>query len=256
MNQKHCAVVTGASSGFGEAIARRLAREGWPLILIARRQDRLRALADELPVPTHLVVLDVRDRAQVETELASVDTDFMPVGVLVNNAGLALGLEPAHAASLDDWDTMIDTNVKGLTYVTRTLLPGMVRRRRGHIVNIGSIAGDWPYPGGNVYGATKAFVKQFSLNLRADLLGSGVRVTNIEPGLAKTEFSQVRFKGDNARADAVYQNTTPLSGKDIAEAVNWVVHLPQHVNINRLEIMPTDQAFGPLAIHRTPEDSP
>jgi 3-hydroxy acid dehydrogenase/malonic semialdehyde reductase len=172
------------------------------------------------------------------------------VDVLVNNAGLALGLEPAQAADLDDWETMVDTNIKGLMYCTRAILPGMVERKRGHVVNVGSIAGAWPYPGGNAYGATKAFVAQFSRNLRADLLGKNIRVTDVEPGLAETEFSVVRFKGDQERADKVYTGTQPLTGVDIAEIVHWVVSLPAHVNVNSVEVMPTGQAWGPLAIHR------
>jgi len=175
------------------------------------------------------------------------------VDVLVNNAGLALGLEPAHRASLDDWDTMVDTNIKGLMYVTRAVLPGMVERGRGHVVNIGSVAAEWPYPGGNAYGASKAFVHQFSLNLRADLLGTPVRVTDLEPGLCSgTEFSQVRFHGDEARAAKVYDKTEPLTAEDVADAVHWVATRPAHVNVNTLSLMPVGQAFGPLAVHRKP----
>ena len=171
--------------------------------------------------------------------------------MVVNNAGLALGLEPAQAANLDDWDVVVDTNVKGLLYCTRVALGGMVKRNRGHIVNLGSVAGEFPYPGGNVYGATKAFVYQFSLNLRADLLGTGIWVTDIEPGLCGgTEFSTVRFKGDQAKADAVYAGTHPLNSEDIADTVAWVVSRPAHVNINVISMMPVGQAFGPLAVKR------
>ncbi len=243
--------ITGASSGFGAAIARRLAASGHRLVLAARRMDRLRELAAELPVPSHLVELDVRDNAAVEAAVAALPAEFAEVDLLVNNAGLALGLAPAQQASLDDWERMVDTNIKGLMYMTRALLPGMTQRRRGHVVNMGSIAGEWPYPGGNVYGGTKAFVRQFSLNLRADLLGTGVRVTDIEPGLAGgTEFSNVRFHGDDARAASVYSGLTPLSPEDVAETVHWVASLPPHVNVNTLSLMPVCQAFGPLAIHR------
>lgn len=243
--------VTGASAGFGTAIVRRFVRDGAQVIAAGRRAERLHALANELGTAVLPLVLDVRDNAAVENAVASLPPHFAAVDVLVNNAGLALGLEPAQRARLDDWDTMIDTNIKGLTYMTRALLPGMVERGRGDIINIGSIAGEWPYPGGNVYGATKAFVRQFSLNLRADLLGTGVRVTDIEPGLCGgTEFSQVRFHGDEQKAAAVYKGTEPLTAEDIADTVQWIVSRPPHVNINTISLMPVGQAFSPLALHR------
>lgn len=243
-------VVTGASSGFGEAIARRFAKHGARLILAARRKERLEKLAKELSVPVHIVELDVRNRDAVEKTFSSLPADFAKVTILINNAGLALGLEPAHKVNLDDWETMIDTNVKGLVTVTRTLLPGLVERKKGHIVNIGSVAGSYPYPGGNVYGGTKAFVKQFSLALRSDLLGANVRVTNIEPGMADTEFSVVRFKGDKGAADQVYQGVDALTADDIAETVFWSTALPAHVNINSIEVMPTQQAFAGFKVER------
>ncbi len=244
-------LVTGASAGFGEATVRRFARDGARVIAAARRRERLDALRDEFGDAVLPLKLDVRDRAAVAEAIASLPEAFTEIDVLVNNAGLAAGLEPAQEAQLDDWDAMVDTNIKGLMYVTRAVLPGMVECGRGHVVNLGSIAGEFPYPGGNVYGATKAFVHQFSLNLRADLLGTQVRVTDIEPGLAGgTEFSQVRFKGDVQKADAVYAGTTPLSADDIADAVHWVATRPPHVNVNALQIMPVAQAFGPLAIKR------
>lgn len=243
--------VTGASAGFGTAIARRFAQDGAHVILAGRRSERLQALATELGARTLPLVLDVRDRDAVAHAVQNLPAAFAEVDILVNNAGLALGLEPAQAALLDDWEQMVDTNVKGLMYMTRALLPGMVARRRGHVINLGSIAGEWPYPGGNVYGATKAFVRQFSLNLRADLLGSKVRVTDIEPGLcAGTEFSNVRFHGDDSRAAKVYENTEPLSAEDVADTVHWVATRPAHVNINTLSLMPVDQAFSALSIHR------
>lgn len=241
-------LVTGATSGFGEAIARRFASDGWKLVVLGRRQDRLVALARELKA--HALVCDVRTRKEVFEAVASLPKEFATVDVLVNNAGLALGMEPAHKADLDDWEQMVDTNIKGLMFVTRAVLPGMVERGRGHIVNMGSTASNYPYPGGNAYGGSKAFVKQFSLNLRADLSGTGVRVTNLEPGLAETEFSLVRFKGDQDKAAAVYKGMQPLTGQDIAEACAWCVNLPAHVNVNRMEIMPTAQSFGPFAVHR------
>jgi hypothetical protein len=244
--------ITGASAGFGAACARVLAGQGTRLVLAARRIDPLLKLQEELsgPAEVHIIPLDVRDREAVQGAIASLPGRFREIDVLINNAGLALGLEPAHQVDLDDWDTMVDTNIKGLMYCTRFVLPGMVARNRGHIVNISSTAGAWPYPGGNVYGGTKAFVTQFSRNLRCDLLGTRVRVTCIQPGMAETEFSQVRFKGDEGKAAGVYQGTEPLRAEDIAETVRWVISQPPHVNVNTLEVMSIDQAWGPFAIHR------
>ena len=244
--------ITGATAGFGESCARRFAKEGKRMILLARRLERLKQLQQELGGPEYIYVaqLDVRDKNAINSVFESLPKDFEEIELLINNAGLALGLESAPEANLDDWEVMIDTNIKGLIYCTRQLLPGMVRRKKGYIINIGSTAANWPYPGGNVYGATKSFVQQFSRNLRADLLGTGIRVTDIEPGLAETEFSIVRFKGDKKRASQVYQGTQALTGEDIAEIAWWLFHLPQHVNVNTLEVMPTCQAWGPLAIER------
>ncbi len=246
------AFITGATSGFGAACARRFAENGWRLILCGRRLDRLNTLRDQLAatVPVHAFPLDVRDEAAVNTAVAALPDGFDTVDLLINNAGLALGLEPAHRCDMQDWQTMIDTNIKGLLYCTRALLPGMVERNRGHIVNIGSVAGNYPYPGGNVYGGTKAFVKQFSRNLRADLLGTRVRVTNVEPGMAESEFSLVRFKGDDGKAAQVYQNVQPLLPEDVADTVFWAATRPEHVNINSVELMPVCQAFAPFAISR------
>jgi len=245
-------LITGATSGFGQSCARRFSENGWNIVLIGRRADRLDVLKAELANKSriHAIPLDVRDRDTVTARLQSLPELFRNVDVLINSAGLALGLLPAHQTDLDDWDTMVDTNIKGLMYCTRSLLPGMVERNRGHIINMGSVAAGNPYPGGNVYGATKAFVAQFSRNLRADLLGTRIRVTNIEPGMAETEFSVVRFKGDASKAGSIYQNTNPLTGNDIAEITYFVATLPEHVNINSLEVMPTCQAWGPLAVHR------
>ncbi len=247
-------VITGATAGFGEACARKFAEDGNRLILIGRRAEKLEQLRGELEPRCAVfpLSLDVRDRKGVEAALTGLPEAFASVDVLINNAGLALGLEPAHRADIDDWEMMVDTNIKGLMTMTRILLPGMVARNRGHIVNLGSIAGTFPYPGGNVYGATKAFVEQFSRNLRADLLGTRVRVTVIEPGLAQTEFSIVRFKGDTAKADAVYRGCEPLTAQDIADIIHWVVSVPEHVNINVVEVMPTCQAWAPLAVHKNP----
>jgi 3-hydroxy acid dehydrogenase/malonic semialdehyde reductase len=242
--------VTGASSGFGAAVARRFAAEGARVIVAARRADRVKDLAAVLGPQTLPLIIDVRDRAAVEEAVAGLPADFADIDVLVNNAGLALGLNPAQDADLDDWDQMIDTNCKGLVYVTRAVLPGMVARRRGHVINLGSVAGTYPYPGGNVYGATKAFVHQFSLNLRSDLHGTGVRVTCVEPGMADTEFSLVRFSGDRAKADAVYAGMQPMTADDIAESIHWAATLPKHVNVNTVELMATAQSFGPFQVDR------
>jgi NADP-dependent 3-hydroxy acid dehydrogenase YdfG len=244
-------LITGATAGFGQAMAHRFAAEGWNLIITGRRAQRLEELKSELaPAEVKTLAFDVRDRAACEQAVGSLTGDFAKIDVLVNNAGLALGLEPAQACDLDDWETMIDTNIKGLTYMTRAVLPGMVERDAGHVVNLGSVAGTYPYPGGNCYGGTKAFVNHFSKNLRADLLGTKVRVTNIEPGLCETEFSVVRFKGDKEAADKVYEGTQPITPVDIAECVFWTTNLPAHVNINSLEVMPVQQAFAPFAISR------
>jgi 3-hydroxy acid dehydrogenase/malonic semialdehyde reductase len=242
--------VTGASAGFGAAIARRFIADGASVVATARRLERLKALRQELGERLLPLELDVRDRAAVERAVAGLPAEFAAVDVLINNAGLALGLKPAHQADLEDWERMVDTNIKGLMYCTRAILPGMVERDRGHVVNIGSVAGEWPYPGGNAYGGTKAFVRQFSLNLKADLLGTRVRVSEIEPGMAETEFSLVRFQGDAERAKAVYAGTQPMSAEDIAETVHWIVSRPAHININTISLMPVCQAFSPFAVKR------
>ena len=246
-------LVTGASAGFGAAIARRFVASGARVVVCGRRADRLAKLAGELGAAVHTLAFDVQDRAAVEHAIGALPEAFAEIDVLVNNAGLAKGLEPAQRATLDDWDQMIDTNCKGLVYATRAVLPGMVARGRGHVINIGSVAGSYPYPGGNVYGATKAFVHQFSLNLRSDLHGTGIRVTCVEPGMAGgTEFSTVRFNGDEDRARAVYAGTEPLTADDVAEAVHWATSVPAHVNVNTIELMPVVQSFAAFQIHRRP----
>ncbi|KFF65155.1 malonic semialdehyde reductase [Pectobacterium brasiliense] len=243
--------VTGATAGFGESITRKFISAGHKVIATGRRQERLDALKAELGDALYPLKLDVRDRQAIEQAVASLPAEWQTIDVLVNNAGLALGLEPAHKASVDDWENMIDTNNKGLVFMTRTLLPAMVERNIGHVINIGSTAGNWPYAGGNVYGASKAFVQQFSLGLRADLSGTRIRVTNIEPGLVGgTEFSAVRFKGNDDKVSKTYDNTTPLTAEDVSEAVFWVATLPAHVNINTLEMMPVSQSFAGLSVHR------
>lgn len=245
------ALITGATSGFGEAIARRFIRDGHRVIATGRRAERLQALQTELGAKLLPFQLDVTDAGTAGALPGSLPEGWQEVDVLVNNAGLALGTAPAYQTELEDWERMVATNVIGLIRLTHAILPGMVARDRGHVVNISSTAASYPYPGGNVYGASKAFVTQFSLNLKADLVGTGVRITDLEPGLVGgSEFSKVRFGGDADKANAVYAGTTPLSPQDIAEAVAWVVGLPSHVNINRLEMMPTCQAPGPLMIKR------
>ena len=243
-------LVTGASSGFGAAVARRFVTAGSRVVATARRLDRLKDLAAELGPHLLPISLDVRDRGAVADVIGGLPAEFAEIDVLVNNAGAALGLSPAQDADLDDWEQMIDTNCKGLAYCTRAILPGMVARRRGHVVNLGSVAGTYPYPGGNAYGGTKAFVHQFSLNLRSDLHGTGVRVTCIEPGIADTEFSTVRFRGDKAKADAVYTGMQPLTADDIAESVYWAATLPPHVNVNTIELMPIAQSFAAFQVAR------
>ena len=243
--------VTGATSGFGEIIARKFIKDNAKVIGTGRREQRLERLRSEIGENFLPLAFDVGQRDQVERALSSLPPEFAEIDILVNNAGGALGLDPAQSANLDDWDAMIDSNVNGLVYCTRLILPGMVERNRGHIINMGSTAAEWPYPGGNVYGAAKAFVHQFSNNLRADLLGTAVRVTDIQPGLVGgTEFSEVRFKGDSARAKALYEGTQPLMPEDIADAVHWVATRPPHVNINSIQLMPVSQAFGPLPVSR------
>lgn len=252
---EHTVLVTGATAGFGEATARRFLAHGHKVIAVGRRAERLDALKASLPIDQQkrllTLVVDVCDSAKVHDLAINLPTDFANVSVLVNNAGLALGLEPAHKAFLSDWDQMIDTNIKGLVHMSRAFLPGMVERKCGHVINLGSVAADYPYPGGNVYGGTKAFVKQFSLNLRADLIGTPVRVTCIEPGMCSgTEFSNVRFKGDDEKASKVYTGVKALSADDVAEAIYWSATLPSHMNINVLELMPVQQAFNPFNVHR------
>lgn len=245
-------LITGATAGFGAEMARKFVHHGHQVIAAGRRKDRLDTLAAELGPALLPVVMDVTSKASITDTLAALPQDWQAIDVLINNAGLALGIEPAHLASLEDWETMIETNCKGLVSMTRLVLPGMVERGRGLVINLGSIAGAYPYPGGNAYGATKAFVDQFTLNLRADLVGTGVRATNIAPGLCGgTEFSNVRLKGNDAAAAKVYEGTVPLTAADIADTAYWIATLPPHVNINYIEMMPTCQGFSPLTIKRT-----
>ncbi|WP_210448720.1 SDR family NAD(P)-dependent oxidoreductase [Vibrio crassostreae] len=245
------AFITGATSGFGKAAAKRFAEDSWSLVLSGRRIERLLDLKEELTVPVHVIQLDVRDADAVKQAIDSLPAEFSSITALVNNAGLALAPEGSPDVDLKDWHTMIDTNVTGLVNVTHALLPTLIKQGAGSsIINVGSIAGQWPYPGSHVYGASKAFVKQFSYNLRCDLQGTGVRVTDLSPGIAETEFTLVRTKGNQMASDNLYQGTTPLSAEDIAEQMFHIATLPEHININRVEVMPTRQAWSPFAIDR------
>ena len=242
-------LITGASAGFGKALAERLVANGHRVIGCARRLEKLNTLADTWGETFLPVVMDVSDTATIPQIIADLPDKFKQIDVLVNNAGLALGTEPAQNASLDDWMRMTDTNIKGLMALTHAVLPAMVARDSGYIINVGSIAGSWPYFGGNVYGATKAFVKQFSLNLRADLIGTQVRVTNLEPGnVAGTEFSNVRFHGDDDKAAKVYDGFKTMTGDDIGDILLWLIESPAHINVNRLEVMPVAQTYNGLTI--------
>ena len=243
-------LITGATAGFGEAMVKRFISSGHKVIATGRRLERLQNMKAEYGTNLYTLQLDVMNHSQVESSIESLPEEWKKIDVLINNAGLALGTSPAQKSTMEDWETMVQTNINGLLYCTQKILPEMVKRNIGHIVNLGSVAGEFPYAGGNVYGATKAFVHQFSLNLRSDLLGTNVRVTNIEPGMCQTEFSVVRFNGDQEKADAVYKGMTPLSADDIAETIEWVISRPSHVNINVISLMPTQQAFGGFAIHR------
>ncbi|MCB1591108.1 MAG: SDR family NAD(P)-dependent oxidoreductase [Alphaproteobacteria bacterium] len=247
-------LITGATGDFGQAFAERFAALGCRLVLAGRNERKVKTLASNLESSfnskIHSCVFDMKDKAGMKAALDALPAEFAAVDLLINNAGLGLGLEPAYECSLEDWETMISVNNTAMVQMTRFILPGMVERRRGHVINIGSTAGSYPYPGGNVYCATKAFVKQFSLSLRADLTGTKVRVSNIEPGMIETQFSRVRFKGDDEKARKVYENTDNLHTEDVAEAVVWCATLPPVFNVNRIEIMPTTQSFGPLAVER------
>ena len=244
------AFITGATSGFGRAATHGFIAAGWRVVATGRRQDRLQALADALQTDRlHTAAFDIRDEMATRGVIEALLDGFRDVDLLVNNAGLAQGTLPAQRADLDDWRTMIDTNVTALVTLTRLLLPTLITRR-GAIINISSTAANYPYAGGNVYGGTKAFVSQFSLGLRADLHGTGVRVTTLEPGMAETEFTLVRTHGDQAASDALYRGAQPITAEDIAGVLLWIATLPAHLNVNRLELMPTSQSFAGFQIHR------
>lgn len=238
--------ISGASSGIGEATAKMFAQNGYSLVLLARRKEKLEKLAQVLNSEVHLITSDIRDKESLAEELKDLDVD-----ILINNAGLALGAHSFHETLQEDIDQVIQTNILGLTNCTHILLPKMILKKKGHIINIGSVAGTYPYPGSHVYGGTKAFIKQFSLNLRADLLGTGVRVTCISPGITETAFSEVRFKGDIQKAKSVYADTYPLKPNDIADIIFYCATVPSHVNINFVELMSSHQSFSNFAIDRT-----
>ena len=247
------AFITGATSGFGLAATRRFTEAGWRVVACGRRADRLRALVDEIGDRwVHPAAFDMRDADAMQAALDALPDGFGNIDLLLNNAGLALGTRPAQEASLDDWRTMIDTNITALVTLTRALLPNLIARRGG-IVNISSTAANYPYAGGNVYGGSKAFVSQFSLGLRADLHGSGVRVTTLEPGMAETEFTLVRTHGDQVASDALYRGAQPLTAADVADTIYWIATLPSHLNVNRLELMPVSQSFAGFQVHRESE---
>lgn len=244
-------LITGASSGFGKAICEKLVQAGYRVIGAARRIERLQDMQQELGNLFYPLEMDLRNIQSIHAALNSLPQEFSEIDCLINNGGLALGLDKAQEALFSDWETMIQTNIIGLTFLTQQVLPAMVERKKGYIINIGSIAGTYPYPGGNVYGASKAFVRQFSLNLRADLHGTGVRVSNIEPGLCGgTEFSSIRFKGDDERASQLYENAHSIQPEDIADTVLWLYQTPKHMNVNSIEIMPVSQSFGALPVYR------
>ena len=248
--QRPIVLITGATSGFGLATAKKFAEHGYPLIITGRRAERLDALQQQLSPLTKVFSypLDVRDDQAVTTFVDALPDDFKQVAILVNNAGLALGSEPADQASLQDWHTMIDTNVTGLVNVTHSLLPILRKQATASIINLASVAANWAYPGSHVYGASKAFVAQFSRNLRSDFAGTGVRITSLEPGLSESEFSLVRFKGDQEKYDQIYNNAQALQPDDIANIIFWIAEQPAHININSLEVMPTSQAWDNFKI--------
>jgi serine 3-dehydrogenase (NADP+) len=243
-------VITGATAGFGAAAVRRFANAGWRVVATGRRTDRLQKLLDEFGrEKVFTASFDMRKPAAIEAALAALPDSFRNIDLLINNAGLALGTAPAQKASLEQWNQMIETNVTGLVTITHRLLPTLIAQK-GAIINISSVAASYPYPGGNVYAGTKAFVKQFSLGLRSDLHGTGVRVTSIEPGMTETEFTLVRTSGNQAASDNLYKGANPMKAEDIAETLFWVATLPPHMNINRLELMPVSQSFGPFQVDR------
>ncbi len=244
------AMITGATSGFGEASVRRFVKEGWRVIATGRRADRLKKLVDALGADkVHAAAFDMRNPKAIDAAIAALPAAFRDIDLLINNAGLALGTAPAQKADLDQWNEMIETNITGLATMTHKLLNILIARK-GAVINISSVAASYPYPGGNVYGGTKAFVSQFSLGLRSDLHGTGVRVTSVEPGMAETEFTLVRTKGNQEASDKLYKGADPMTAENIADTLFWIATLPPHMNINRIEMMPVNQSFSPFQVHR------
>ena len=244
------ALITGATAGFGKSSVKKFIENGWKVIAAGRREERLAALKEQYGDALHYLAFDIQDSQQINVAIDSLPTKFKNIDLLINNAGLALGTSPAQTSDLEQWNTMVDTNIRGLMSLTHKVLPTLIKQR-GAVINISSVAASYPYPGGNVYGGTKAFVVQFSLGLRSDLHGTGVRVTCVEPGMSETEFTLVRTKGDQSASDKLYEGANPMTGDDIAQTLFWVATLPPHVNINRVELMPVNQSFSPFQIHRT-----
>jgi serine 3-dehydrogenase len=247
---KKIALITGATAGFGKSSVKKFIEDGWRVIATGRREDRLLKLKEQYGESLHCLKFDIQDSSQVEAAIKSLPSNFENIDLLINNAGLALGTAPAQQCDLEQWNTMVDTNIRGLMTLTHKVLPKLIETR-GAVINISSVAASYPYPGGNVYGGTKAFVVQFSLGLRSDLHGTGVRVTCVEPGMSETEFTLVRTKGDQSASDKLYEGAKPMTGDDIAETLHWIATLPPHMNINRVELMPVNQSFSPFQVNRS-----
>lgn len=243
------ALITGATAGFGNSSVKEFIDNGWKVIATGRREERLLALKEQFGEALHTLTFDVQNSTQINEAIDSLPSNFKNIDLLINNAGLALGTAAAQECDLEQWNTMVDTNIRGLMSLTHKVLPTLIEQR-GAVINISSVAASYPYPGGNVYGGTKAFVVQFSLGLRSDLHGTGVRVTCVEPGMSETEFTLVRTKGDQSASDKLYEGANPMTGEDIAKTLYWIATLPPHMNINRVELMPVNQSFSPFQVHR------
>lgn len=243
------ALITGATAGFGNSSVKEFIDNGWKVIATGRREERLLALKEQFGEALHTLTFDIQNSTQINEAIDSLPSNFKNIDLLINNAGLALGTAAAQECDLEQWNTMVDTNIRGLISLTHKVLPTLIEQR-GAVINISSVAASYPYPGGNVYGGTKAFVVQFSLGLRSDLHGTGVRVTCVEPGMSETEFTLVRTKGDQSASDKLYEGANPMTGEDIAKTLYWIATLPPHMNINRVELMPVNQSFSPFQVHR------
>ena len=243
------ALITGATAGFGNSSVKEFIDNGWKVIATGRREERLLALNEQFGEALLTLTFDIQNITQINEAIDSLPSNFKNIDLLINNAGLALGTAAAQECDLEQWNTMVDTNIRGLMSLTHKVLPTLIEQR-GAVINISSVAASYPYPGGNVYGGTKAFVVQFSLGLRSDLHGTGVRVTCVEPGMSETEFTLVRTKGDQSASDKLYEGANPMTGEDIAKTLYWIATLPPHMNINRVELMPVNQSFSPFQVHR------